>query len=346
MKNGQELAGKVAVVTGASSGVGRAIARAFAAAGADVALIARNSEALENAAREIRELGRRALPLPLDVADAPAVDAAAELVVEQWGAIDIWVNDAMVSVFSPVREMTADEFRRVTEVNYLGYVYGTMAALRHMRPRNRGVIMQIGSALAYRSIPLQSAYCASKAAIRGFTDSLRSELIHDRSGIKLTMLQLPAVNTPQFEVVRNRLPEHPQPVPPIYQPEVIARAAVRAAAKPRREVWIGWSAVKAIIGQRLIPGALDGYLARNAWTSQETTELPPGHPQRHDLDNVDATLPGDRGAHGPFGARARTSTTELSVRRSAPWLALAAAVAVAIGWGVRQTRRSALSWAR
>ncbi|MFL5308512.1 MAG: SDR family oxidoreductase [Polyangia bacterium] len=345
MKNGRELDGKVAVVTGASSGVGRAIARAFAAAGANVALIARNGEALENAAREIRDLGREALPLPLDVADAAAVDAAAELVVEQWGTIDIWVNDAMVSVFSPVREMTADEFRRVTEVNYLGYVHGTMAALRQMRTRNQGVIMQIGSALAYRSIPLQSAYCASKAAIRGFTDSLRSELIHERSGIKLTMLQLPAVNTPQFEVVRNRLPEHPQPVPPIYQPEVIARAAVRAATKPRREVWIGWSAVKAIIGQRLIPGALDAYLARNAWTAQETKNLPPGHPERHDLDNVDATLPGDRGAHGPFGARARTFTTELAVRRSAPWLAAAAAVAVAIGFGVRQTRRR-FSWAR
>ncbi len=183
MKKGPELEGKVAVVTGASSGVGRAIARAFAAAGANVALIARNGEALENAAAEIRDLGRDALPLPLDVADAAAVDAAAELVVERWGAIDVWVNDAMVSVFSPVREMTADEFRRVTEVNYLGYVHGTMAALRHMRARNSGVIMQIGSALAYRSIPLQSAYCASKAAIRGFTDSLRCELIHERSGV-------------------------------------------------------------------------------------------------------------------------------------------------------------------
>src|SRR5206468_1037220 len=176
-----------------------------------------------------------------------------------------WVNVAFVSVFSPVAQMRPEEYRRVIEVNYLGYVHGTLAALRHMRPRNQGLIMQIGSALAYRSIPLQSAYCASKAAIRGFTDSLRSELIHERSGVQLTMLQLPAVNTPQFEVVRNRLPEHPQPVPPIYQPEVIARAAVRAAVKPRREVWIGWSTVKAIIGQRLIPGVLDGYLARNAW---------------------------------------------------------------------------------
>jgi NAD(P)-dependent dehydrogenase (short-subunit alcohol dehydrogenase family) len=328
----RELDGKVAVVTGASSGVGRAIARAFAEAGANVALIARNAEALQNAADEVRSFGREALPLPLDVADAGAVDDAAARVMDAWGRVDIWVNDAMVSVFSPVRDMRADEFRRVTEVDYLGYVHGTLAALRHMRPLNRGVIIQIGSALAYRSIPLQSAYCASKAAVRGFTDSLRSELIRERSGISITMLQLPAVNTPQFEVVRNRLPEHPQPVPPIYQPEVIAREAVRAALHPRREIWIGWSAVKAIVGQRLIPGWLDGYLAKNAWQSQETEALPPGHPARH---NVDAPLPGDRGAHGPFDARARGFTTEPALRRSAPWLALAAAAALAVGWTTR-----------
>ena len=334
--NRGKLDGKVAVVTGASSGVGRAMARAFAAAGANVALIARNVEALENAAQEVRDHGRDALVLPLDVSDASAVDAAADRVVERWGQIDIWVNDAMVSVFSPIREMRADEFRRVTEVNYLGYVYGTLAALRHMRPRDRGVIIQIGSALAYRSIPLQSAYCASKAAIRGFTDSLRSELIHAGSGISVTMLQLPAVNTPQFEVVRNRLPEHPQPVPPIYQPEVIADVAVRAALNPRREIWIGWSAIKAIIGQRLIPGFLDSYLAKHAWESQETNLLPPGHPLRHDQDNVDAPLPGDRGAHGPFDARARTFSTEPPLRRSAGWLALAGAAALIIGWAARR----------
>ncbi len=229
-----------------------------------------------------------------------AVEAAAELVMGTWGAIDIWVNDAMVSVFSPVNEMTADEYRRVTEVDYLGYVYGTLAALRHMRQRNSGVVVQIGSALAYRSIPLQSAYCASKAAIRGFTDSLRSELIHDKSKVVVTMLQLPAVNTPQFEVVRNRMPGHPQPVPPIYQPEVIARAAVRAVLRPRREVWVGWSATKAILGQRVIPGLLDRYLAKFGWTSQTTTKLPPGHPIHHHQDNVDSPIPGDRGAHGPF----------------------------------------------
>jgi short-subunit dehydrogenase len=256
------------------------------------------------------------------------VDEAADRVVDAWGRIDLWVNDAMVSVFSPIREMTADEFRRVTEVDYLGYVHGTLAALRLMRSRPAGVILQIGSALAYRSIPLQSAYCASKAAIRGFTDSLRSELIRERSGVAVTMLQLPAVNTPQFEVVRNRLPGHPQPVPPIYQPEVIAEAAVQAARRPRREMWIGWSTTKAIVGQRLIPGFLDRYLARRAWESQTTNRLPPGHPLRHDRDDVDTTIPGDRGAHGPFDARSRAFSTKLWARSHRGWLV---GVACALG---------------
>ena len=319
----RKLAGRMAVVTGASSGVGRAIARAFAAEGANVALIARNREALEAAAREVAERGAQALVFPLDVSDAGAVDAAAHAVASAWGRIDVWVNDAMVSVFSPVSEMRADEFRRVTEVNYLGYVNGTLAALRHMRRRDAGVIIQIGSALAYRSIPLQSAYCASKAAIRGFTDSLRSELIRERSGIALSMLQLPAVNTPQFDVVRNRLPRHPQPVPPIYQPEVIARAAVYAVRHPKREMWIGWSATKAIIGQRLVPGFLDRYLAKRAWESQETDDVPSGHPLKHDSDNVDAPLPGDRGAHGVFDARARRSSTKFWARTHPGLLAVA-----------------------
>jgi NAD(P)-dependent dehydrogenase (short-subunit alcohol dehydrogenase family) len=319
----QRLAGKVAVITGASSGVGRAIARAFGAHGAKIALVARNPDGLEAAAREIRDLGGEALACPLDVADADAVERCADQVVDKWGRIDIWVNDAMVSVFSPLSEMTAQEFRRVTEVNYLGYVHGTMAALRHMRPRNAGVIIQIGSALAYRSIPLQSAYCASKAAIRGFTDSLRSELIHDGSKVAVTMLQLPAVNTPQFDVVRNRLPEHPQPVPPIYQPEVIAKAAVHAALHPKREIWIGWSATKAIIGQRLIPGFLDKYLAKHAWRAQETTQVPPGHPVKHDRDNVDEPMPGDRGAHGAFDSRARSVSRKMWARAHWRWLAVA-----------------------
>ena len=319
----RRLEGKIAVVTGASSGVGRAIVRALGDEGAKVALLARNVDGLEAAARELRERGTEALVLPLDVSDARAVDQAADRVVNEWGTIDIWVNDAMVSVFSPISEMKAEEFQRVTNVNYLGFVHGTLAALRHMRPKDSGVIVQIGSALAYRSIPLQSAYCASKAAIRGFTDSLRSELARERSGIRVTMLQLPAVNTPQFEVVRNRLPKHPQPVPPIYQPEVIARAAVRAALHPKREMWLGWSTTMAIVGQRLVPGFLDRYLAKRAWEGQETDELPAGHPPRHDRDNVDAPLPGDRGAHGPFDARARTFSTKLWARTHAGWLVVA-----------------------
>ncbi|HVU49719.1 MAG TPA: SDR family oxidoreductase [Polyangia bacterium] len=321
----RRLEGKVAVVTGASSGVGRAIVRAFADEGCSVALVARSSEALAVAAEEVRARGARALAFAIDVSVAHAVDQAADEVVREWGGIDVWVNDAMVSVFSPVKEMTADEFRRVTEVDYLGYVHGTLAALRHMRAKDRGVIMQIGSALAYRSIPLQSAYCGAKAAIRAFTDSLRSELIHEGSGVAVTMLQLPAVNTPQFEVVRNRLPEHPQPIPPIFQPEVIARAAVEAALRPRREFWVGWSAKRAIVGQRLVPGLLDRYLARYAWRAQETDDLPVGHPPRHANDNVDAPLPGDPGAHGPFDERARAS---LGARAWAQahrgWLGLAA----------------------
>jgi NAD(P)-dependent dehydrogenase (short-subunit alcohol dehydrogenase family) len=334
------LAGKTAVVTGASSGIGRAIARAFGEQGAKVALIARNLDGLEAAAREVRRRGGEALVLPLDVADAPSVDQAAERIVASWGGIDIWVNDAMVSVFSPIAAMTADEFRRVTEVNYLGYVHGTLAALRHMRPRNAGVIIQIGSALAYRSIPLQSAYCASKAAIRGFTDSLRSELLRDRSGVSVTMLQLPAVNTPQFEVVRSRLSKHPRPVPPIYQPEVIARATVRAALHPRRETWIGWSTVKAMLGQRLFPGLLDHYLARNAWEAQETDQLPAGHPRKHGRDNVDRPIPGDRGAHGPFDSTARSVSTQVWARACGGWLALGALAAVAALAFLRPGRRA------
>jgi short-subunit dehydrogenase len=315
--DGKRLDGKVTVITGASSGVGRAIAREYARQGAKVALIARGVEALEVAASEVRSAGSEALVLPLDVSDAEAVFSAADRVMAMWGQIDLWVNDAMVSVFAPAEQTTAAEFRRVTEVNYLGYVHGTLAALRHMRPRGSGTIIQIGSALAYRSIPLQSAYCASKAAARGFTDSLRSELHRERSPIRITMLQLPAVNTPQFDVVRSRLPDHPQPVPPVYQPEVIARAAVHAALHPRREIWIGWNTVKAMIGQRFIPGLLDRYLAKVAWDGQTTRALPPGHPIEHGEDSLDAPLPGDRGAHGPFDHIAKTSSTTFWLRSNA-----------------------------
>lgn len=323
---------QVVAVTGASSGVGRAIARAFGAAGAKVGLIARGKDGLEAAAEEIRQAGGEALVLPCDVSDAPQVQKAAHEIAEKWGRIDTWVNDAMVSVFSPVVEMTPEEYRRVTEVNYLGTVYGTLAALRYMLPKDEGVILQVGSALVYRSIPLQSAYCASKAAIRGFSDSLRCELLHDRSRVKVCMMQLPAVNTPQFDVVRTRLPRHPMPVPPIFQPEVIARAALHLAMHPRRELWVGWPAAKAIFAQKFIGGLLDHYLARKGWDSQMDDR--PVDPVTW-KDNLRAPLPGDRGAHGDFDAQAHGGSAELWTRLHAGKLAAvgsAVAAAALLAW--------------
>jgi len=324
----RRLPEQVVVVTGASSGVGRAVARAFGAAGAKVGLIARTREALEEAAREIEACGSEALVLPLDVSDPKKVFVAARAVVERFGRIDTWVNDAMVSVFSPVHETTPDEYRRVVEVNYLGTVHGTLAALEHMRQQGDGVILQIGSALVYRSIPLQSAYCASKAAIRGFTDSLRCELFHEKSRIKVCMLQLPAVNTPQFDVVRTRLPRKPKPVPPIFQPEVIARAALYASLHPSREIWVAGSAVKAILGQKLIPGLLDRYLGRIGYDAQQTEEPI----ERYRRDNVFAPIPGDRGAHGRFDDESRAFSLELWTRVRRAFVAGGvAAAAVALG---------------
>ncbi|HUS29193.1 MAG TPA: SDR family oxidoreductase [Kofleriaceae bacterium] len=319
------LAGKVAVITGASAGVGRAIARAFSAAGAKVALIARDHVGL---AATADELGI-SLVCPLDVADAAEVDRVADAVVGRWGQIDIWVNNAMESVFAPVDQITAAEYRRVMEVNYLGYVHGTLAALRHMKKRNRGVIMQIGSALAYRSIPLQSAYCASKSAIRAFSESLRCELLHEKSGIQVTQLHLPAVNTPQFEVVRNRLPGHPQPMGQIHQPELIARTAVRAALKPKRELWIGWPTVKAILGQRVLPGWLDKKLARDAWEGQTTDDVPVGHRGKH-RDNLYLPIERDFGAHGIFDDRAQDSSITEWWREHKGAVVVASAAASAI----------------
>ncbi len=259
------------VITGASAGVGRATALRFARAGARLALIARDREPLEETAAEVAALGGSARCFPLDVADAQAVLSAASDVEAQMGRIDVWINDAMATVFGPVAEITPEEFRRVTEVTYLGYVHGTMAALAHMRPRNRGTIIQVGSALAYRGIPLQAAYCGAKHAIRGFTDSLRCELIHDKSDIKLTMVHLPAVNTPQFDWARTRMPHEPRPVPPTVEPEVIANAIFAAAVIPQREVWVGKSTIQVILGNMLAPGFLDRYLARNAYGAQETS---------------------------------------------------------------------------
>ncbi len=322
---------RVVVVTGASAGVGRAVARAFGDQGAKVALIARTREALEDAKAEIERAGGEAIVLPLDVADWGAVEKAADEVVARWGRIDVWVNDAMVSVFSPVKEMKPEEYRRVTEVDYLGYVHGTKAALKHMLPRDRGHVIQIGSALVYRSIPLQSAYCASKAAIRGFTDSLRCELFHDESHVNLSMVQLPAVNTPQFDVVRSRLPNHPQPVPPIFQPEVIARAVLYVADHPTRELWVGWSAVKAILGQKIIPGLLDRYLGRMGYSAQQTDQrVSPGR-----KDDVDHALPGDRGAHGDFDARSKGWSAELWFRMNRGRIAAAAVALAAVAIGYR-----------
>lgn len=255
----------IVVITGASAGLGRAIAHAYARNGAKLGLIARNPEALDAAKQECEALGATALTLPCDVADASAVESAASQVEDAFGPIDIWINNAMVSVFSPVKEMEADEYRRVTEVLYLGFVHGTLAALRRMLPRNRGTIIQIGSALSYRSIPLQSAYCAAKHAINGFTDSLRCELHHDRSNVNVTTVQMPAMNTTQFDWVKNRLPSMTQPVPPIFEPEISAQVVLAAglAKKPRREYWVGTPTVLSIIGQKFIPGLLDLYLGEN-----------------------------------------------------------------------------------
>ncbi|MFC7157360.1 SDR family oxidoreductase [Halomarina halobia] len=298
---------EVVVVTGASAGVGRATAEAFGARGARVGLIARDEEGLDGARRAVEEAGGDALVLPADVADAEAIADAAGAVEEAFGPIDVWVNNAMTAVFSPVAEMTAEEFRRVTEVTYLGYVHGTKAALDRMRPRDRGTIVQVGSALAYRGIPLQSAYCASKHAIQGFTESLRSELIHDDSAIQLTMVQLPAMNTPQFEQVRNRLPRDPRPVSPIYQPEVAARAITWAVDHDRDELWVGWPTVKSIVGNRLFPRRLDRTLAHQAWDAQMTDE--PSDPDRP--DNLFEPVDTDLGAHGPFDDRARQTSLTL-----------------------------------
>ena len=255
--------------------------------------------------------GGRALVLPLDVADADAVDRAAERVEREFGPIDVWVNNAMVSVFSPVREMQPEEYQRVTNVTYLGAVHGTLAALRRMAPRDRGVIIQVSSALAYRSIPLQSAYCAAKHAILGFTASLRTELLHDGSAVRVTLVHMPALNTPQFSWVKSRLPRKPQPVPPIFEPEVGAEAVVWAARNDcGRELSVGWPSVEAVYGNKLVPGIADRYLARNGFASQQTDE--PADPDRP--HNLWEPLPGDHGAHGRFDGRARPFSVELWLR--------------------------------
>jgi short-subunit dehydrogenase len=301
--------GKVVVVTGASAGVGRAVVAEFARQGASIGLIARGQERLEATRREVEELGGKALVLPTDVADAQQVEAAAERVERELGPIDVWVNDAMTTIFAPFLEITAEEFKRATEVTYLGQVYGTMAALKRMHPRNRGSIVQVGSALAFRSIPLQSPYCGAKHAIVGFTDSIRSELIHDGSAVHITAVMLPAMNTPQFSWCRTRLPRHPQPVPPIFQPEVAARAIVWAAGHKRREVYVGWPTVEAIYAQEIAPSFADRYLAKHGFEGQQTPDpVAPGRP-----DNLFEPVQGDYSAHGIFGDRAKSRSAQSSI---------------------------------
>jgi len=321
---------EVVVITGASAGVGRATARLFGARGARVGLIARGREGLEAARREIEAAGGEALVLPLDVSDHDALEGAAAAVEERFGPIDIWINNAMASVFSPIMEMEPADYRRVTDVTYLGYVWGTLAALRRMKPRDRGVIVQVGSALAYRGIPLQSAYCAAKHAVQGFHDSLRTELIHDRSNVRVVMVQLPAMNTPQFRWVKSRLPRKAQPVPPIFQPEVAADAILWAAYSNRREVNLGWPATKAIVGNNLAPGYADHYLARHGYEAQMVEE--PEDPARP--DNLWSPLPGDPGAHGVFDARATDRSIEMALNKQRGWIVgtlIAAGVALLLG---------------
>jgi NAD(P)-dependent dehydrogenase (short-subunit alcohol dehydrogenase family) len=312
---------EVVVITGASAGVGRATVQAFAQRGAHIGLLARGREGLEGARRDAEAAGGQALPLPTDVADARQVEAAAQAVEEKFGPIDIWVNDAMTTVFSPFKEITAEEFKRATEVTYLGAVYGTMAALRRMLPRDRGCIVQVGSALAYRSIPLQAPYCGAKHAIRGFTDSVRCELLHDRSNVHITMVHLPGLNTPQFSWCKTRLPRHPQPVPPIFEPEVAAEGIVWAAHHKRREVLVGGSTVEAVQGNKIAPGILDHYLARTAYDGQQTKQ--PVSPDRP--SNLFEPVPGDHGAHGVFDSKARPESRQLWATTHRSWLALASA---------------------
>ncbi|MFZ0045371.1 MAG: SDR family oxidoreductase [Streptosporangiaceae bacterium] len=331
------------VITGASAGIGRATARLFGERGAKVGLIARGSAGLDAAALEVELAGGKALPVAADVADFDAVDAAATQIETELGPIDVWVNVAFTSVFAPFEEISAAEFRRVTEVSYLGFVHGTMAALGRMRARDEGVIVQVGSALGERSIPLQSAYCGAKHAVNGFTSSLRCELMHQKSGVRITVVQMPAVNTPQFSWVRSRLPNHPQPVPPIYQPEVAARGVLFAADHPgRRQYWVGASTAATLLANRAVPAVLDRYLARTGYRSQQTGQkVAAGRPDNlfHPVDGGNGH---DHGPHGSFDDKSHDRSPQLWIAQHArvsSGLLAGAAVAGAFVAGWRGRRR-------
>jgi short-subunit dehydrogenase len=324
MKKGKTDKPLVVVITGASAGVGRATVREYARKKAHIALIARGKDGLDGAKREVEEMGGKALIFPVDVADAEAIEKAAMETEAAFGPIDIWINNAMNSVFSPVKEMKPEEYKRVTEVTYLGQVYGTLSALKRMLPRDKGSIVFVGSALAYRGIPLQSAYCGAKHAIEGFYDSLRSELMHDKSNVKVTMVQLPALNTTQFGFVKSRLPNKPRPMGMIFNPEVAAKAIAFAAKNNRREVFVGSPTVKAIVGNKLVPGYADWVLANNGFKGQQTNE--PSDPDKK--HNLWEPIPGDHGAHGPFEEESHSFSPQLWATMNRGWL-----VAAAVGVG-------------
>ncbi|MCX5387158.1 SDR family oxidoreductase [Streptomyces sp. NBC_00083] len=326
------------VITGASAGIGRATARLFAERGAHIALLARGEAGLDAAAAEVEELGGRALAIPVDVADPDQVEKAADAAEAAFGPIDVWVNVAFTSVFAPFDEISADEFRRVTDVSYLGFVHGTHTALARMLPRDRGTIVQVGSALGERSIPLQSAYCGAKHAVNGFTSSVRTELLHNKSHVRITVVQMPAVNTPQFSWVRSRLPGHPQPVPPIYQPEVAARAVLFAADHPRRkQYYVGASTVATVWANRFVPALLDRYLARTGYGSQQAEDMAPETARGNLWQPLDRTADGDHGAHGVFDDRARSRSYQAMTAHH-PVLATGTALGAlaAAGWAARR----------